>query len=923
MQVPEDVTAVARAIAERQPVDWALAESSGDAAWRDMVRELKVIATIADLHHEGRAHAAPTTWGPFRMVELVGRGVYGDVYRAIDTKLDREVALKLLRLVAGETAGTEVLDEARLLARVRHPNVVTIHGADGFDGRVGLWMEFVDGRTLEDVLQQDGPLPARDLAAVCLDVCRALEAVHEAGLLHRDIKAQNVMRELGGRHVLMDFGAGRSTERHGPFHLAGTPLYIAPEVLDGEPSSRQSDIYGVGVLLFHLATGRYPVEAATLDDLRRRHAAVDRQDLKALRPDCPPALIAVVDRALAEAPSDRFATAREMAEAAAPLADAPRPGKRTLGRLVGAIALVAVCAAAIWLSGPRDEPSASARTQVLWEDAADLQGTTSADGRFLSFVDRTTERLAVRDLVSGRTTLLPQSDETESLEGWTTLSPDGRWIAYGHWRSSGTGRPRVVVSLIGVDGRNGRMLLDDPGVAYALPNAWSPDGEWVAISVARRDHSAIELAARDGSVTRPIVRLRPEEFPGPVQFSADGRWVVFLFRGAVSLVKTDGSSERPVEVVPAERVLGWTADDRLLFVRDRQGATEVYALSMADGRAVGEPVRLDGAANLGRLLPIAVADGGGVAALGLTRSGTLTYGSVQLATDAVTMAIDPATGATGPERVGRQLFASGVGGLEGGLRYSTDGTHTLYRATRDSVLIEWTNGSTRTLVPRLTDMRRVESAPDGQALIAGGRVGGDWGIYRVDLETGEASVFVTGIPPISRFTIAPDGSTIYYTHDDTSVVARDLRTGAERTVWDRGAWHLAVSRDGRRLALVSGRGVEILDVDTGGVVTRADEPAGARFWGGDWSPDGRQFFATVTHGSTDSRGEVWRIPVDGGEPVRHPLAAPARGGWMRPDGREFAMMRWVYRQQVWKLENFLPAPEPAADGSTPRRPASE
>jgi serine/threonine protein kinase len=200
METPDDATALARSIAERLPVDWESAESSGDAAFRETARELRIISAIAAFHRQADTDKPLAAWGSFRLVERVGHGAYADVYRAIDPRLDREVALKLLRQAdtTTDSGGALVIEEARLLARLKHPNVVTIHGADRIDGRVGLWMEFVDGRTLEQVLKEDGPLAPRDLAVLCVDVCRALDAVHEAGLLHRDVKAQNVMRDVNG-----------------------------------------------------------------------------------------------------------------------------------------------------------------------------------------------------------------------------------------------------------------------------------------------------------------------------------------------------------------------------------------------------------------------------------------------------------------------------------------------------------------------------------------------------------------------------------------------------------------------------------------------------------------------------------------------------------------------------------------------------
>ncbi len=128
----------------------------------------------------------------------MGEGAYGEVYRAWDTRLDREVALKLLpaSFADGDTRATSIIEEGRLLARVRHPNVVTIYGAERIEHRIGLWMEFVKGRTLEQVLEHDARCSIRAKAIdIGVELCQAISAVHRAGLLHRDIKAHNVMLE--------------------------------------------------------------------------------------------------------------------------------------------------------------------------------------------------------------------------------------------------------------------------------------------------------------------------------------------------------------------------------------------------------------------------------------------------------------------------------------------------------------------------------------------------------------------------------------------------------------------------------------------------------------------------------------------------------------------------------------------------------
>src|SRR4029453_2894471 len=202
-----------------------------------------------------------------------------------DSHLNRDVALKLLR---GDVTHFRPIDrllsEARKLAQVRHPNVVTVHGADVRDGRAGLWMELVEGQTLDAWLRVHGPMGAGEAATTGIDLSRALAAVHAADLVHGDVKAQNVVREQGGRIVLMDFGAGRAQGADAA-GVAGTPMYLAPGVLAGEPPTIQSDLYSLGVLLFHLLTRAYPYTGADVDGLRDAHADGERRWLRDLRPD--------------------------------------------------------------------------------------------------------------------------------------------------------------------------------------------------------------------------------------------------------------------------------------------------------------------------------------------------------------------------------------------------------------------------------------------------------------------------------------------------------------------------------------------------------------------------------------------------------------------------------------------------------------
>ena len=354
-------------LADGAEVDWAALETlAASAGERRRYHNLRLVARVAELHRtlgaqenaaesgpagpDAHAFVVPGAWGHLDVQERIAGGAFGDVYLARDPHLNRDVALKLLRLDTSTGLPERLLDEARTLARVRHPNVVTVHGADVRDGRAGLWMEFVHGRTLESWLRAQGALGPGEATTLGVDLCRALAAVHGAGLVHGDVKAQNVMREDGGRTVLMDFGAGRAQGAQ-VVALAGTPLYLAPEVLAGEPATPRSDIYSLGVLLFHLLTRAYPYSAADLDGLRAAHADGSRAMLRDLRPDLPDALVQAVQRALEPDPARRFATAGEMEQGLA-RALQPKPVRTPSVWLVAA-SLTMVAAIALVIAIPQ------------------------------------------------------------------------------------------------------------------------------------------------------------------------------------------------------------------------------------------------------------------------------------------------------------------------------------------------------------------------------------------------------------------------------------------------------------------------------------------------------------------------------------------------------------------------------------------
>ena len=411
MHDPRRVTELAEAVADGQTPDWASAEgSSADPIERGVIANLRAVQSIHGLmttrttgraDEAGRARLSPgETWGGLEVRAHVGRGRFGDVYRAWDPALDREVALKLVRLGdRNKGVETRVVEEGRLMARVRHPNVVTIHGAQRIDGISGLWMEFVEGRTLAAELAERGPFTATELTHVGIELARALEAVHRAGLVHRDVKAQNVLRDATGRIVLGDFGTGRELDEPAEARggLAGTPAYLAPEIFDRKPATPRSDLYSLGALLFHLATSSYPVRGRSLRELRDAHARSERTSLATLRGDLPAALTAIIETALDPDPARRFESAAAMRHALGACAAIPPPVfRRWPGVAAGAGLALALAALIGYAAMGRGSPPA-----LLSLTARDLVLVTAFENRTgVPLLDGTLEFALERELAA-------------------------------------------------------------------------------------------------------------------------------------------------------------------------------------------------------------------------------------------------------------------------------------------------------------------------------------------------------------------------------------------------------------------------------------------------------------------------------------------------------------------------------------------
>ena len=972
--VPVDL--LVNAVLDGRPVDWDSAESSASSGdQRAQIRHFRTLAAIAALHRESEAPqtempaaAKAEQWGPLRLLERIGEGSFGEVYRAWDTKLAREVALKLLRHRESTADWNEdrALEEGRLLARVRHPNVVTVFGADRIGDRVGIWMEFVRGRTLQQVLTAHGALSASEATAIGLDLCLALSAVHRAGLLHRDVKAQNVMREDGGRIVLMDFGAGREDLGERPVELAGTPLYLAPEVFEGAPATVRSDIYSVGVLLYHLVTSSYPVVGRTVAEIRDACSQRRRSWLRDHRPDLTDRFVQAVERALEFDPDLRYESVGAMESALARLVSAsdsvastPAPDTaaspsgiadpaslsslRRPWMAAAAFATATLVAAAFMPAAWRDRilgghggsppaqraagaaASSSEMVRKVTLPAATMTGAPSPDGTLFSLSDLT-GNVAVVDLATGELRRLTNDAVLETDGGqyaeFAAISADNQFVAYRWYALDGKYELRVV----GIDGRRMRVMLRSDAIDYPMPFAWSRDGKLILSTLTRPDHS-VQLAlvsVEDGTV-RPVKELGAES-PLHVSLSPDGQFIVYdapqqpsASARDVFIVRSDGSDERRLIDHPAnDGNPVWTPDGRrVLFASDRSGTMDVWSVVVNGGIPQGEPQMIH--RNIGRLRLRGLTDTGGY--FYEATIGTVDVYEAELVDGVV----------RNPTTLPTSYSGSNLASV-----WSPDGRRLAYASRRGLpfdrfsttlVIRDRQTQEQRELLPAMNSFLPRAWFPDGRHILATGvDTRGKWGNYQIDVDSGRATPIVVSDRPSHDTDLGPgdwmpDGRVLYFNAAKHALLARHVQTGAEEVALDLRAEGIdlkggryKVSPIGETLALTafvqkgdtstSAIAVKVLDGGPRRDLVRAKPPETVLFQ--DWTPDGTAVLFTRWNGKPNDPRALWRVSIHGGDPQPLGLSMDGlRDVSVHPNGRMITFTAGWPKNELWVMEHFL------------------
>ncbi|MGD2217032.1 MAG: hypothetical protein PVJ64_09755 [Gemmatimonadales bacterium] len=568
----------------------------------------------------------------------------------------------------------------------------------------------------------------------------------------------------------------------------------------------------------------------------------------------------------------------------------------------------------------------------------DFSGGPSPDGRYFTFVDWETEDLAVHDLRTGEQRQLTTDGSLPDTgyagyPGQSTVSPDGKLVAYG-WEAPPVWNRELRV--IGFDGSNARVLFTNEEL-HVDPVEWTADGTRILVSVWRvgdPNHQIGIVSVESGSLQVLVTLGQPASFE--LSISPDGRYVIY------DVPSDEGSSEHDIFVLdvatrevrtlvehPADdRVLGWAPDGRhVLFVSDRTGTLGAWLMPVADGRPAG-PARLV-KPEMWRIEP-----------LGFARNGSFYYGVPMDMTDVYVAAFDPETGRLleQPTRISQSFLGSNFYPV-----WSPDGRYLAYLSKRDPlerpgtdviVIRSMETGELRELRPGIGPSHYPDWSPDGRFILVESSDGENKGLFRVDVQTGEAELAVPNARDES-FKLAywrAGGRSIFCwtaASDDRRISIRDLESGAEqvlvRDAPDEGIIYprFSVSPDESRLAFTyqespeNGGDYSLMVMSTAGGEPHAllHFERGSS-WPQDilWGPDGGHIYY-VRFGGGDEYVGLWRIPAEGGQPERldwYDEVRP-RGMRFRPDGRRVALNRGDYGSEVWVMEDFLPATTGTSD----------
>lgn len=876
----------------------------------------------------------------YRIERELGVGGMATVYLAHDVKHERDVAIKVLKRDLAAVIGADrFVAEIRTTAHLRHPHILPLFDSGAADDLPFYVMPFVDGESLRTRLRREGPLPIAGAVGILREVADALAHAHASGVIHRDVKPDNVL--MSGRHVfLADFGVARAvaanvTEdqtRTGTGVMVGTPAYMAPEQVTAGPVDHRSDIYAFGVMAYELLTGAPPFSGSR-QDIVTAHLTQEPAPLATLRPDTPAALASAVMRCLQKNPEERWHHIDDMrpvldsstAEASLP---APSGATRTRRRrqLVVAGLVVAAALTAGWYAlnamRPRGSLAVGQIMRVTTDPGLELDPAISPDGLAIAYAAGVPGqmRVYVRQISGGR--MVPLTDEgMVGGQRWPQWSPDGTRLVFQAGRphlsgrsQKGTGALFVVPALGGV----ARQLTGEVPQAVAISPAWSPNGRQIAFGGV---DGVYVLPSEGGDKAERLAAGSEVHSPA---WSPDGRRIAFVSRGIYftfgeeslgnlstsTLFVVDIPSRKTTRVTSGDWLdvsPVWMPDSRtMLFVSNRGGGRDVFRQRFTgSGDPQGEPERVSSGLN---------AHG-----VSLSRDGRLlAYSSYTQRANIWSVAIP--TGRVASVREAQQV-TFGTEKIEK-LAVSRDGRWLAYDSDRNGQADIWKMplaGGTPEQVTRGPNNKFVNDwSPDGREIVYHSmRDGGQRDVLVISADGMKTEVVAASPAEEQHSAWGPDGNSIIFdlsgpsdTRNQVYVVTRSRRGapwGALRRLTTDGSSDPKWSPDGRLIAYCVQGQLRVIAPDGTGqrlVVSTANAAEMPVPSYPIWSSDSQ----TIYYKAYDAQLQtsIWAVSADGGKPrLLVTFDDPSRRSLRREfatDGRRFYFTIASNDSDLWAME---------------------
>jgi Tol biopolymer transport system component len=808
--------------------------------------------------------------GPYEILEPLGAGGMGEVYRARDPRLKRDVALKVLPAeLASEPERLERFErEAQTLAALNHPHIVTIFSVEETEDVRFLTMELVEGKTLTRVIPRGG-LPLSRFFEIAIPLTEAVSAAHDKGVIHRDLKPSNVMVTEEDRVKVLDFGLAKLREgvrgavdtqsptepATGPGRILGTAPYMSPEQVQGRPLDHRSDVFSLGIILYEMATGERPFAGDTFADIASSVLRDTPISVTDLRGDLPRDIARLVKHCLEKDPKRRFQSVLDLrneleelkrevdsgalvsAEQTLKVGAAQRGPKR-----LGAAAAVVVLAASVvaWWSlssrtakpPPEDTADPIEITPLTSDGGLQWWPQLSPDGEKVAYVwvDPTRDNwdIYVKGLGLGTRPLpLTENPAWDTSPVW---SPDGRQIAF--VRAFEDGRALYTVPWPG--GQERRLFnLKGPNRVrgYILTVlSWSPDGDWLAFPEKPSENEPARI------VRLALATLEKEPLTSPPEdalgdffpaFSPDGSQLAF-----VRLASTVGFGNHDVWVQPVgggeprrltseryDTILGplaWTPDGGEVLFTSVAARTAIRRVSLAGGAP--QPVA-------------GVGDGAGLPSI---RSRRMVYRQ-QTTTSGDIWRI-PGRRASAPDGEPEKLIASS--GDDWNPSYSPDGRKIAFSSNRTGVESIWVSDSDGSNAVQLTSFEAHAGtprwSPDGRRIVFDSMEAGDWDIYVIDADGGVPRRLTQWSSDENRGSWSHEGQWIYFASDrsgDSQIWKIPSEGGPPVQVTRGGGIYAQESWDGQNLYVISeGPGIWKVPVGGGDAVQVVTDPVAWPDW---------------------------------------------------------------------------------------------